>query len=294
MPEPNASVTVGVPIYNEQANLPSLLERLLSERVVGEVVAVDDWSTDRSPEILRSFASADARVRMLRPAERSGQLAGWVSAARSASEPIVVFIDGDALPMRGAIEILRSRLQGGVVAASGRVIAAGTHQRFPAARFRSNILHRVRALGFPKEAIIGRFFAVRQSWFLENVASTDIIANDAYLACLASRQGLAAVYEPSAMCLYSEATVTRDFAAQRQRADAGYAQLRTMGLLTRAQEPGTAACLRALMAELLADPIGGLHWIFQQVRAKFVVGYVPKGRDAGGWETQPTTKHRLQ
>ncbi|HZZ64747.1 MAG TPA: glycosyltransferase [Candidatus Baltobacteraceae bacterium] len=287
-------VTVGIPVFNEEANLRGLLQHLAAQPEVSEIIAVDDCSTDTSADILREFARVEPRLRVFHPQERGGQLAAWIRIAQESRNEKIVFIDADALPVSGAAGALCQRLDERTVIASGRVHAANPPKRFPAARFRANVLHRVRSLGFPKEAIIGRFFAVRRDWFLKNVGATDIIANDAYLGCLARRQGYNAVYEPAAACLYTEATATRDFAAQRQRADAGYAQLRSLGIMQTGDEPSFRQYLGSVARELAADPSGGMHWIVQQLRSRRMRAYIPQGRDLGGWETQPTTKQRLQ
>lgn len=287
-------ITVGIPVFNEEANLPVLLQQLAAQREVAEIITVDDCSTDSSADILRDFTGREPRLRTFRPQERGGQLAGWIRIAREAQNSKIVFIDADALPLPGAAALLCGRLDEHTVIASGRVRPVNPPHRFPAARFRAKVLHRVRSLNFPKEAIIGRFFAVRRDWFLENAGATNIIANDAYLGCLARRQGYHAVYEPNAECHYTEAAVTRDFAAQRQRADAGYAQLRSLGIMRAGDEPSFVQYVACLARELAADPIGGTHWVMQQLRSRRMRAYVPQGRDVGGWETQPSTKQRLQ
>jgi dolichol-phosphate mannosyltransferase len=51
-------VLLFVPVYNEQNQIGGVLEkcrRLISQGSVDQVVVVDDGSTDRSPEIIRSF-----------------------------------------------------------------------------------------------------------------------------------------------------------------------------------------------------------------------------------------------
>jgi glycosyltransferase involved in cell wall biosynthesis len=287
------TVTVCLPVFNEEANLPTLLDGLLADEGVEQIVAVDDCSTDASPQILARYAARDTRVVAVRHGERRGQLAGWTQGARAASSERIVFVDADARPARGAVERLARAVAGTVVLASGRVVAAGASARMPAARARASIIHRVRCLGYAKEAIIGRFFAADRAWFLQAAQRTDIIANDVYFSCLAHRQGRAAIYVPEAICYYTEAATLHDFAAQRQRADAGYAQLRSMHLLTKDDEPRIDEYVRCVLAQALDDPAGAAAWVRNQVSARFVRAYRPSGGDAGAWETQPSTKQRV-
>jgi glycosyltransferase involved in cell wall biosynthesis len=287
------TVTVCLPVFNEEANLPTLLETLLGDDEVGEIAAVDDCSTDSSPHILANYAAHDDRLTVLRNPERSGQLAGWLLAARAARFERLLFIDADARPARGAIALLAHALSGNVAIASGRVVAAGSSARLPAARFRAAMIHRARSMGYAKEAIIGRFFAAERDWFVQAIQRTDVIANDVYLSCLACREGRASVYVPRAVCYYTETSTLRDFAAQRQRADAGYAQLRSMGLLKAGDEPGSLEYLQCLLVEATRDPVGAAAWIRNQVSSRFLRTYEVRGRDAGAWETQPSTKQRV-
>ncbi|MBI4242098.1 MAG: glycosyltransferase, partial [Candidatus Rokubacteria bacterium] len=71
------AVSVVIPVYNEEANLELLYERL--QRVledVGrpyEVIFVDDGSRDRSMEILRRLQEKDEAVRVIQLNRNYGQ-----------------------------------------------------------------------------------------------------------------------------------------------------------------------------------------------------------------------------
>ena len=60
-------LSVVIPVFNEEGNLPELYARL-SAVLAGtssryEIIFVDDGSRDASPSLLRAFAGADPRVR---------------------------------------------------------------------------------------------------------------------------------------------------------------------------------------------------------------------------------------
>jgi glycosyltransferase involved in cell wall biosynthesis len=287
-------VAVGLPIFNEEQSLPGLLDLLIGEDYVSEILAVDDGSDDSSPEILASSAARSPKVRPIRTGGRNGQLAAWITAAKSTAAPIIAFVDADARPAPGAIRLLADtiRASDSCVVASGRVTPIECSS-FRASRFRGEIVHRLRALNTPKETIIGRFFAVRREWFLSATTRADIIANDAYLGCLAARQNLTTRYVAEAVCYYTEASVSRDFAAQRQRADAGYRQLRELGLLKRGDEPDGLTYFRVLATAGLKDPVAAASWLVEQLKARFVKTYTTGGRHDGIWETQASTKRPL-
>ena len=235
------------------------------------------------------------RLRYLASPSRSGQLAAWRTAAIDA--PIgstLCFIDADSLPSPGSVRRLLACLDDARVGiASGRVVPDRASQAWPAARFRAGALHRLRSRGRIRDAVIGRFFATRRDWFLATATRTDVIANDAYLAASAARAGLGCSYESRATCSYAESANTFDFAAQRQRADAGYRQLREMKLLLPSDEPTPADYVFALVPAAFADPIGACAWTAEQLRARRVRAYRPAGSDAGAWDVQASTKRAL-
>jgi cellulose synthase/poly-beta-1,6-N-acetylglucosamine synthase-like glycosyltransferase len=286
---------VGLPVFNEEANLAELLQFLVDENDIDEIVAVDDCSTDGSLEILKRFAIDYDQVRVFQATERSGQLAAWRRAASESRADAICFIDADAIPARGACSILFDALEGdpNLVAASGRTMPDADSRVWPAARFRADLVHRLRALQLPRHTIIGRFFAVRRGWFLETALRSDIIANDAYLGGAAARSGRTSKYVPSAICYYGEAQTTFDFAAQRQRADAGYAQLRDLGIVYPEDAPRFADYVRVIAAAAASDPAAAAAWASEQMKARGLRAYRASGKDAGGWEVQASTKRRL-
>lgn len=70
---PDGAVSVMMPVYNEEATLEVILGHVLDRPEVGQVVAVDDGSSDGSFEILRRAASADSRVEVIRHPRNQGK-----------------------------------------------------------------------------------------------------------------------------------------------------------------------------------------------------------------------------
>ena len=58
----NGVLSVMMPVYNEERTLGTILRHVLAQPEVGEVVAVDDGSQDRSWEVLTEMAARDAQV----------------------------------------------------------------------------------------------------------------------------------------------------------------------------------------------------------------------------------------
>ena len=102
MPErevPAVDLSVVIPVYNEEENLPPLWAelRVMLEglRRTFEVVFVDDGSHDRSAEIVRGFRAADPRVRLVRLKANAGETAATDAGFKAAVGSIVVTMDAD-------------------------------------------------------------------------------------------------------------------------------------------------------------------------------------------------------
>lgn len=67
------TVTIGLPVYNGERHLAEALDSLLSQTYTDfEIVLSDNASTDRTPEICRSYADRDERIRYVRAEENRG------------------------------------------------------------------------------------------------------------------------------------------------------------------------------------------------------------------------------
>ena len=95
MPE----LSVVIPVYNEEENLPPLWEELRGVLdgcgLAFEVVFVDDGSRDRSAEIIRGFREADRRVRLVRLKANAGETAATDAGFKAAHGTWVVVMDAD-------------------------------------------------------------------------------------------------------------------------------------------------------------------------------------------------------
>lgn len=69
-------VSIGLPVYNGERFLAEALDSLLSQSFADfELIISDNASTDRTPEICRSYAAQDGRIRHYRTAQNRG--AAW-------------------------------------------------------------------------------------------------------------------------------------------------------------------------------------------------------------------------
>lgn len=94
--DPAAGIlSVMMPVYNEEATVEIILDHVLARPEVGEVIAVDNGSTDRSGEILESVAARDERVRVIRLSPNRGKGGAIQRAIAEISRPYAIVQDAD-------------------------------------------------------------------------------------------------------------------------------------------------------------------------------------------------------
>lgn len=96
-----ATVTIGIPAYNEKDNIDILLRHLLeqetSRAVIKEIIVVSDGSTDSTVRKAKSIRSPFIRVISQRV--RQGQGAAQNQIAKRAKSDILVLLNADILPI---------------------------------------------------------------------------------------------------------------------------------------------------------------------------------------------------
>ena len=92
-------LSIVVPCYNEEANLPALYARLCQVleklRVDWELLLVDDHSRDRTFAAALDLAAADPRVRVVRMARNVGSHLAGICGLRLVEGDAAVFIAAD-------------------------------------------------------------------------------------------------------------------------------------------------------------------------------------------------------
>lgn len=91
----NRVLSVMIPAFNEERTLDLIMKHVLEQPEVGEIVAVDDGSTDRTWEILQAWASRDDRVRAFRQDTNQGKGAALRRAVGEIRMPFALVQDAD-------------------------------------------------------------------------------------------------------------------------------------------------------------------------------------------------------
>jgi glycosyltransferase involved in cell wall biosynthesis len=95
----NEFVTIFLPANNEEANLPKVLTKinnaLRRHEIRGEILVVDDGSTDNTPNILDEFSRRYSFLKYVRHSQRMGIAQCFSTAFEHAKGEIMVFLPSD-------------------------------------------------------------------------------------------------------------------------------------------------------------------------------------------------------
>ncbi len=116
-------VSIFLPVYNEEPNLPPLHAKLdQALKALGrtaEIVYVDDGSTDGSLKVLRELARVDSRVRVVALRRNYGQTAAMAAGIDAASGDVLIPMDADMQNDPADIARLLAKLDQGYDVVSG-------------------------------------------------------------------------------------------------------------------------------------------------------------------------------
>lgn len=105
-------VSFVVTVYNKRPFLPVVLPAVAAEcrDVGGEIIIVDDGSTDGSGAFLDEFCAGNPACRLIRQ-KNAGPPAAVTAGLRAATMPYVRPIDADDIPVRGSTRVMMSALE---------------------------------------------------------------------------------------------------------------------------------------------------------------------------------------
>lgn len=116
-------LSIVVPIYNEEDNIPILHARITEALVPSglsyELILVDDGSSDNSYAALKLAAAGDPRVKVVKLRRNFGQTAAMAAGFDLASGRVVVPMDGDLQNDPLDIPLLLARIDEGYDVVSG-------------------------------------------------------------------------------------------------------------------------------------------------------------------------------
>jgi dolichol-phosphate mannosyltransferase len=149
-------ISVVIPAFNEEGNIGRLIEETfaaVSDQVLGEVIAVDDDSDDRTGDEIKGLVWLYPRLRYMKHGRRAGQSATLRTGILAARFPVIATMDGDGQNDPQDILRLYSRLgpdrQGPALVGGVRADRQDTGSKRLASRFANWLRDKVLADGCP-------------------------------------------------------------------------------------------------------------------------------------------------
>jgi GT2 family glycosyltransferase len=219
------TVSIIIPCYDGAATTDACLDavaRTLPPSFSGEVLVIDDASTDGTATMLKGWAKRESRVRVIRNRTNAGFIASCNRAAKAANGDILVFLNNDTIPLPGwlppLLSLLDERPDAGAV--GGRLVYGdGTLQEAGAVLFsdgsganfgRHDANPDASLYSFVREVdyCSGALLATRRDTFLD-AGGFDVDLRPAYYEdsdyCLTLRaKGLRTYYQPESTVVHLE------------------------------------------------------------------------------------------
>jgi len=115
--------SIGITVYNEQANIPRLLEALLNQELgsvtINEIIVIASGCTDNTEQVVQRFTGRDRKVRLLGQKERFGKASAVNLFLQQATEDLLILSSADIIPADNVIEKLLKPLSDPEVGMSG-------------------------------------------------------------------------------------------------------------------------------------------------------------------------------
>jgi glycosyltransferase involved in cell wall biosynthesis len=227
------TVSVGIPAYNEAANIRQLLKALLAQQqdgfTVKEIIVVSDGSTDRTAASVRSIA--DRRIQLVELRQREGKFAAQNRIVAGIRGDVLVILDADVLPgdedfLQEIVSPLQQNERVGLVGAD--VLSAPPRGIFESVIACSHTLKRrvFKQLHGGDNVYLchGRARAFSRA-FCRQLRWPDVFSEDAYSYLACRRDGLRFVFAPAARVIFRSPRTLADHAKQSGRFSTSKRQL---------------------------------------------------------------------
>ena len=105
------SISVIIPMFNAEETIRTTLTSITEQQFDGEILVVDDGSTDGGPSIVKDTQKQDARIKLITLAKNSGHGPARNAGIEAATNEYLVFVDADDQLFPGALDNLQSAVK---------------------------------------------------------------------------------------------------------------------------------------------------------------------------------------
>lgn len=292
-------VSIGIPAYNEEANIKHLLESLLKQKQdnfeLQEIIVFSDASTDKTVELANSFG--DWRIRVIDNKERQGQTGGQNQIIKLFTGDILILLNADILPadedfLHHLVEPFYEN------PAVGLVSCAGAHPRpktfvEKVLNFSRDIVEDITKSSQGTENVYfchgyARAFSKK---FAKTIEWPKSVGEDAYSYFLAKSNEEQFFYQPKAVVLYRMPQTLKDhfkqsvrfaFSQKRMQIQFPHIDIRAEYAISK------PALALVLIKHFFRHPILTISYLFFQILALF---NPYKVTDTNIWEPSQSSKN---
>lgn len=220
------SVSIGIPAYNEEANIWHLLDSLLRQKLgqnikLQEIIVISDGSTDKTVELVRSIK--DRRIKIFEHNKRSGLYKTQNEIVNYAQGEILTLVNADIIPQDDYFlkEIITPILDDHKVGLVGsETIPANPISFFERIIADSHEFKKYMYRGINKGDNIylchGRARAFSKKFYTQ-IKWPKNCPEDAYSYLLALKKGFKFVFTPKAKVIYRSPTIFSEYAEKSNR-----------------------------------------------------------------------------
>lgn len=226
-------ITIGIPTYNEEANILKFFEALksqvLSQDRSVEVIFIDD-SDDDTPQIIENLRikNPEISIRLIHNMSRRGASYAWNTIFRAAKGKVLILFDADIVLGDNCISTLTNNINGhvGLCASNTIPIRKDNNIYSSAATFIANWLRSMRMHGLSQYTTMGRALSIDTQLAKKISIPNETIAIDLYVQCMIIKQDKNILYDDNARVYFVTPNNRKDFFSQIVRAMKGYGQIK--------------------------------------------------------------------
>jgi len=228
-------ITIGIPTYNEEANIlkffRALRSQILSQDMSAEVIFIDD-SDDNTPHIIESLRidNPEISIHLIHNTTRRGASNAWNTIFRVAKGKVLILFDADVALGDNCISRLTKNIDRrvGLCASNTIPIRKDNSVYSNAATFIANWLRSMRLHGLSQYTTMGRALSLDTQLAKKILIPNETIAIDLYVQCMILKQNKNVVYDDTARVYFITPNNHQDFFGQVIRAIKGYDQIKDL------------------------------------------------------------------
>src|SRR5258708_1930824 len=225
------TVTIGIPVYNEEANIGTILDAILAQEetdfVMDKIFVISDESIDRTHEIVQSFIKRDKRLQLIINEKRNGQISAQNKIFSLANTDIVVLFEADTVPegTKYLHELIRP-----IVTNPKIGLVQGNTQPLPSHSIVGRILDRqvhahysfmVRTPAIVEWFTSGRGGRAFTKTVYKQLVWPPSVPEDVYAFLWCKKNNIETVFRRSAVCRYKIPQKFADLVKERQKIRSG-------------------------------------------------------------------------